>query len=147
MDLNQWQREAEAELSVEVHFNMINPEMLELHAAEDVNICGVGIELAKLKLDVGLGEHMFVVSAGKDAGSLGEAALATAPARPEAQLEEGDRKCGSRNGGDDADQGLLTADFGADILAKEAGLKIGKDGFWHGTVRGRAEPRKRLRQG
>ena len=95
-------------------------------AAEDVDIRRMGIEAGELELHGGLGDGLLHLAA-HDVGFLHELPDPTAPAGPEAELQESDGDNRSRDGSDGTDESLLAADFLANIFAEDGGLEVGKD--------------------
>lgn len=95
---------------------MIRPVFLKLHASEEMHIGGVGIQIGEGEGNLGLGDRLILLGIINKA-LLDEVTAPSAPAGPEAEFEESYRKSGGWNGPDNADQRLLTAQLGANILA------------------------------
>jgi len=113
---------------------MIGPVFLELDPAEKVDVGDVGAQVGKRERDLCLRDGLILLGI-VDETFLDEIAQSPAPARPQAKPEKTDRKRWGRDGADDADKGLLTADFGPDILAENGALQVGKDGILcHGSL-------------
>ena len=136
LDGDDGEREAEAEFAVDLDLDGVEAEAVELESAEDMDIGGVGVEGGEVEVHFAGGDG-FLVFGSEDGGLLGEAAGAAAPAGPEAEFEKSERNGGSGDDADDADEGLLSASLLADILAEEAGLEVGQNGFGHGGEDGR----------
>jgi hypothetical protein len=126
--------EAEAEFAVDLDLDGVDAEAGELDSAEDMDIGGVGVEGGEVELDLAGGDG-FVLVGVENGGLLGEASGAAAPTGPEAELEEAEWDGGGGDDADNADERLLSAGFLADILAEDAGLKVGENGFGHGGGR------------
>ena len=112
-----------AHVPVERNFHVVDAEGLDLHAAEEVHVRRASVDLAQLELDRSLG-HRGIIRIEKT-GVLLELSDASAPARPEAQLEKADGHLRRGDRSDDSDQCLRTADFRAHIFAQHRRLQIG----------------------
>ena len=103
---------------------MIGAVLLELNAAEEVDIGGVCAEIREGERDFRLGNGLILFGI-IDEALLDEVSAAAAPACPEAELEEANGQGGGGDCADHPDEGLLPADLGPDILAEDCCLEIG----------------------
>ena len=109
---------------------MVGAVFLKLHAAEKMDIRGMGIEIRESEGHFCLGNRLILLGV-VDVAFLHEITAATTPACPKAELEKTDRQAWSRDRADYPDKGLLAAEFRPDIFAEYRGLKVGKNGFVH----------------
>ncbi|NDC39398.1 MAG: hypothetical protein EBZ48_15385 [Proteobacteria bacterium] len=121
---NDGEGNAQPEFLIEQDLEMIGPVFLKLHPAEEVNVGGVGVQVGEGEGNLGLGDRLILLGI-IDEAFLDEVTASAAPACPEAEFEKADRQRRCRDGTDHADECLLAADLGADILAEDRGLKVG----------------------
>lgn len=131
-------RKTHAHVPIEGDFHVMHPEFLNLHAAEKVNIGCAAFNFPKFKIDAGLGDRVIVRI--QKAGYLLKTSDASAPTRPEAELEKSDRQLWNRNRADHTDEALPSADFCAHILAENHRLQIGHDRVHDGKLLQPEEP-------
>ena len=113
---------------------MVGPVFLELNSAKEMHIGGVRTQIGKAEGNLRLHNRLILLRI-IDEALLDEVAATATPAGPEAELEERDRQRGRRDSPNHADECLLAADFGPDILAEYCGLKI-----WNNGISGHKRP-------
>lgn len=126
IDLDHRQGNPQADFVIDLNLNMVGAVFLKLHAAKEMDIGGVGVEIGERERNLRLGNGLVFLGI-VDEAFLDEVTTATTPACPEAEFEKTNRKVGGRDCPENADQGLLAADFRPHILAENGSLKIGKD--------------------
>ena len=102
---------------------MVGSVFLELHASEEVDIGGVSIQIVEIERDLRLSNRLILFGI-VDQALLDEITASAAPASPEAEFEKRDRQRWGWDRPDHAYESLLSADFGANILAEDRGLKV-----------------------
>lgn len=127
LDVDDGQRVADDELVVQVDFDVVHAEGLELDVGEKVHVGRHGIHFLEAEIDGAFAEHFFVGR--KHLGGLLELADAVAPTGPEAEFKKADGDLGRGNGVDDADERLHPGDFSADIFAQDGCLAVWKHVF------------------
>lgn len=132
MQRNNRQREAEAQLAINLDLDGVDPLAGELNSAEDMHIRGVGIEGRELKKHFA-GGNGFLILGIEDRRVLGKFPDSPAPPRPEAKFKKSERNGRGRNHPDDANQSLLATRLLAHILTKDTRLQIGQNRFLHGA--------------
>jgi len=113
---------------------MVGPVFLELDSTEEMHIGSVRAQIGKAEGNLRLRNRLILLWI-IDEALLDEVTAAAAPAGPEAELEEGDGQRGCGDCPDHADECLLAADFGPDILAEDCGLKV-----WNNGISGHRKP-------
>ena len=103
---------------------MISAVLLELNAAEEVDIGGVCAEIREGERDFRLGNGLILFGI-IDEALLDEVSAAAAPSSPEAEFEKANGQGGGGYRADHPDEGLLPADLGSDIFTEDCCLEIG----------------------
>ena len=133
LDREDRQGETEAEFTINLDLDRVDALAGELDSSKDMDIRRVGVEGRELEFHFTSGDRFLVLRI-QDRRLLRELPDSAAPAGPEAEFEKAERNRRSGNHADDADQRLLAASLLAHILAEDAGLEIGQDGFVHDGV-------------
>jgi len=102
---------------------MVGPVFLELDSTEEMHIRGMRAQIGKAEGNLRLRNRLILFWI-IDEALLDEVTTTATPAGPEAELEERDWQCGRRDSPNHADECLLAANFGPDILAEDCGLKV-----------------------
>ena len=103
-------------------------KLLELHAAEIMNVGGVAFHFLEREFDLGLRQNVLLVDP-NNSRALFEFSSAAAPARPNTKPQVIDRQRWRGNDVEDADQRVHAVELATHIFAKHAALQIGKDRF------------------
>jgi hypothetical protein len=62
-DPDHWQRKAQPQFVFEENLDVMHPELLELHAAEIMDVRGVPLHLSQLEFHLGLRQHLLLINA------------------------------------------------------------------------------------
>src|SRR6059058_2612919 len=84
LDPNDRQWETQPQFLLQINLHVMETELLELDAAEVMNVGGVPFHFFELEFDFGLSQHVFLIRT-DDPRALFKFSGATAPARPDAQ--------------------------------------------------------------
>jgi len=102
IDLDHWQGNPQADFVIDLDLNMVGAVFLKLHAAEKMDIGGVGVEIGERERNFRLGNglvFLWIV----DEAFLDEVTTAATPACPEAKFEKTNGKIGGRDRSEHAD--------------------------------------------
>lgn len=122
--LNHRKRDAHANFLIKEDLHMIGAIFLELNASEEMDVGGMGVEIAQTEGDFRLGDSLILLRI-IDEALLDEVPATAAPACPEAEFKKTDWHVGCRDRADHSDECLLAAEFGPDILTEDGGLQVG----------------------
>jgi len=100
---------------------MIGAVFLELYAAKEMDIGGMGIEIGERERNLRLRNSLIFLWIVNEA-LLDKVTAASAPASPEAEFEKANRQGGCGDRSEYADQCLLAADFRSHIFAEDGSL-------------------------
>lgn len=103
---------------------MVGSELLELNAAEKMDIRGMGAHVRKIEGYLRLGDRLILLGI-IDEALLDKITAAAAPTCPETKFEESYRQRRRGDRTDHADERLLAAEFRADIFAEYRRLQVG----------------------
>src|SRR5208283_1717008 len=95
------------QLAIQKYLNMVDAELLELNACKHVHISHVPLQLLQLKVDVRFRYDLHFLYS-KNPRGLAKFAKAATPPRPQAELQQADRKCRSRQNVDHSYERLKT---------------------------------------
>lgn len=101
---NDRDREANAEIAIEVDFNVMDAKLLGLDAAEEMHIGSTAFDLAKFEINRSL-RNDFIIRI-EESRVLMETTETAAPTRPNAELKKSDGDLRRRNRADDSDESL-----------------------------------------
>src|SRR2546423_14393886 len=107
------QRKPKPQFVLQEDLDMMKPELLELHAAEIMDVGRMAFHLLQLELNLGLRQDLLLVHP-DDPRFLPESSRAATPARPDAKAQGIDRQGGRRDHVDDADERLHPVDLATD---------------------------------
>ena len=122
------QRKAKPQFLLQINFHVMQAELLELDAAEIMDVRRVPFHFLEHKFHLGLREHVLFVHA-NNARTLLELAGPAAPARPDAQSQVIDRQGRRGDHVEHADQCVHAIEFAAHVFAEHAALQVGQNWF------------------
>jgi len=102
IDLDHWQGNPQADFVIDLDLNMVGAVFLKLHAAEKMDIGGVGVEIGERERNFRLGNGLVFLGI-VDEAFLDEVTTAATPACPEAKFEKTNGKIGGRDRSEHAD--------------------------------------------
>lgn len=89
-DLNDRKRNPQADFVIKLNLDMVGAIFLKLHAAKEMDIGGMGIEIGECEGYLGLRDGLVFLGI-VDEAFLDEVTASTAPAGPEAEFEKTNR--------------------------------------------------------
>ena len=89
------QRVTKNQLTIQNDLNMMYAKLLELHSREQVHIRHISLQFLQLKVDVRFRYDLHFLDAENPRG-LAKLAETATPSRPQAKLQQANRKCRSR---------------------------------------------------